>query len=175
MTSDLVLLGKILSPHGLKGQVKVWSYAELPYNLVSYGPLTDKTGKHSFELTLKNPESGGMIASIKGINTREGAERLRNTELYIPRSKLPPTKTGEFYQNDLIGMPVFKTDGSTYGRVAGFHNFGAGTIIEIRLGEDSDHTEMFAFTEKTFPTIDMDARRITIDPPEEIVADDKEE
>jgi 16S rRNA processing protein RimM len=167
---DLVLLGKILSAHGLKGHVKVWSYCELPYNLVSYGALTDKTGKHTFELSLESQTSGGMIASIKGIKSREAAEALRNTELYVSRDKLPETKAGEYYQNDLIGMPVYKTDGSAFGHVGGFHNFGAGVIIEIRLS-DSDHTELFAFTEKTFPLVDMNARRITIDPPEEILAE----
>ncbi len=167
---SLILLGKILSPHGVRGQVKLWSYAELPYNLVSYGPLFDKTGKKTFYITLHGQTQGGLIGNIAGVTTREDAEKLRNTELYVPRSVLPDTAASQYYQSDLIGVPVEDESGKPFGSLAAFHNFGAGTIVEIRL-VDSDKSELYAFTAATFPKIDVRARKIIIHPPEEIIAD----
>ena len=166
----LVLIGKILSPHGVKGQVKLWSYAELPYNLVSYGPLYNKAGTRTFSITLHGQTQGGLIGNIEGVTSRDDAEKLRNTELYIPRSALPETTSSQYYQSDLVGLPVEDESGKPFGSFAGFHNFGAGIIVEVRLVE-TDKSELYAFTAATFPVIDVGARKIVIHPPEEIIAD----
>ena len=168
---QLVLLGKILSPHGVKGQVKVWAYTEVPYNIISYGPLRD--GARTFTLNLQGQTPGGVIASIDGVTNRNDAERLKGVELYVLRSALPNPDDGQFYQNDLLGSDVTTEAGEVFGVVAAFHNFGAGTIIEIRL-KDSQKSELFAFTAANFPSIDAKAKRLTIHPPEEIIAGEKE-
>ncbi len=172
-TEPMILLGKILSPHGVRGQVKVWSYAELPYNLVSYGALYDRTGKRQFRLTLHGQTQGGLIADIEGVTTRDEAERLRNTELYVPRTALPKPEQNQYYQNDLVGLPVEDETGAVFGTIAGFHHFGAGTVVEIRL-KATGNSELYAFTAATFPVIDVAQKKIVIHPPEEIVADANE-
>ncbi len=162
----MILLGKILSPHGVKGQVKVWSYAEFPYNLIAYGPLTDKSGKRVFKLSLEGQAGGALIATVEGVADRDAAERLRGTELFVPRCAFPDPAQGQYYQSDLVGTPVVTEDGAPFGTLGAFHNFGAGVIAEIRFADGK--SEMYAFTEKNFPTIDPANHRITINPPEEI-------
>lgn len=159
-------MGKILSPHGVKGQVKLLSHTEIPSDIVSYGPLFDKSGKRRFNLTLKGQAGGGLIAGVEGVATREAAESLRGIELYVPRSALPKPKTGQYYQSDLVGLPVLTASGEDFGTVAAFHNFGAGVLVEIRI--KGDKSELYSFNEKTFPVIAPEKKKLVIVPPEEI-------
>ena len=80
-------------------------------------------------LTLKNLRNG--IARFAEIPDRNAAERLRGTELTVPRSALPPLGEGEYYHADLLGLPCVSTSGETLGNVVAIDNFGAGDVIEI--------------------------------------------
>ena len=71
---------------------------------------------------------------VDGFADRTAVESLRGTELFINRDDLPPTKSGEYYQSDLIGMMVVR-DGVELGRATGFQNFGAGDIMELDNGD----------------------------------------
>ena len=72
-----------------------------------------------------------LVATLKGVATREEAERLNGVELYIAREKLPATDEDEYYHADLIGLAAVNAADEPIGRVIAIHNFGAGDIIEI--------------------------------------------
>ena len=174
MPSDLILIGAIAAAHGVRGQVKIRSFASDPENIFSFGPLFDKTGKRQFVLHPASQTKDAFIVSVEGITTREAAEALRGTELYIPRSALPSAEEGEFYQRDLIGMQVKTESGEVFGTVKAFHNFGAGELVEIALA-GGDTTELLHFSKSTFPKIDVAAKTITIHPPEYITDEEPPE
>ncbi|MGH6989270.1 MAG: ribosome maturation factor RimM, partial [Stellaceae bacterium] len=131
---DRVLLGVITGAHGVRGEVRVKSFAAVPKAIASYGPLEDKTGKR-FVLTLKGGIEDRLIAVIEGVATREAAERLKGAELYVPRDALPPAAEEEFYYADLVGLDVRLSDGAPFGRIAAVQEFGAGDCLEIDRGE----------------------------------------
>src|SRR5467141_330280 len=74
---------------------------------------------------------GHLVATLKGIATREEAERLNGVELYIARDMLPATDENEYYHADLIGLAAVTPANEPLGRIIAIHNFGAGDIIEI--------------------------------------------
>ena len=86
---DRVLLGDIGAAHGLKGEVRLRSFTEAPAAIADYGPLEDETGGKAIEIESVRPGPKGLIARIKGVTTREGAEALTGTKLYVPRDRLP--------------------------------------------------------------------------------------
>tara|TARA_B000000441_G_scaffold115009_1_gene86376 strand:- start:284 stop:562 length:279 start_codon:yes stop_codon:yes gene_type:complete len=86
--SEELCLGVIIGPHGIKGAVRVKSFTEIPESIAEYGTLHDKNGK-SFDLRLDGQSKGLLIASIKGMTTRNQAEVLKGTELFIKRKLLP--------------------------------------------------------------------------------------
>ncbi len=169
-TSPLVCIGVITSAHGVRGQVKVHSYTEDPETLFSFGSLFNKNGSKSYTLT---PQGGGndavFIASIKGINNRNEAEKLHGTELYISRDLLPDTEEEEFYYTDLIGLKVVQNDGNVFGTVKAIQNYGADDIIEITLA-DSTKTTLLPFTKAIFPDIRLSEGIITFTPPDVLIA-----
>ena len=129
-----ILVGKIVAPQGVRGEVRVQIYTDRPTDMKDLRVHGEKIAENAFHFVRAVPSSSVIIARIDGVNDRNAAELLRGTELFINREDLPATKNGEYYQADLIGMRVIR-DGTEIGVVAGFQNFGAGDIIELDNGE----------------------------------------
>jgi 16S rRNA processing protein RimM len=134
-----------------------------------YGPLSTKDGARQFEVTHAREAKDHLVATLKGVATREDAERLNGIELYIARDKLPATDDDEYYHADLIGLAAVTTSEQPLGRVMAIHDFGAGTIIEIAPPQGP--TMLLPFTNAVVPTVDLAGGRVVIELPAEIEGD----
>lgn len=162
--TDRVLMGKITGAHGLRGEVRIASYAAAPEDIAAYGPLTDHSGAHSYKITaLRASGNATIIARLDGISSRTEAEALRGLDFYVPRAALPDTEEDEFYHADLIGMKAFTPEGEEAGTVIAVQNFGAGDMLEIRRSGNSA-TQLVPFTQAQVPSIDLTARRVIVLP-----------
>ncbi len=132
--SQKILVGKIVAPQGIRGEVRVQSFAATPGDFKSLQVFGKNIGVSDFKFLRVVPNSNVVIAKINGVNDRNTAETLRGTELFIERNTLPPTATDEYYQADLIGFSVVR-NGQVLGIVSCFQNFGAGDIIELDNGD----------------------------------------
>jgi len=115
-----VTLAVITGAHGVTGEVRLKLFAN------------DLSGYRSFNngsLTVKSLRNG--IARFAEVPDRNAAERLRGTELTVPRSALPPLEEGEYYHADLLGLPVVSVAGDPLGVVIAIDDFGAGDVIEV--------------------------------------------
>ena len=115
-----VTLAVITGAHGVTGEVRLKLFT------------ADLSGYRSFNggtLTMKSLRNG--IARFAEVPDRNAAERLRGTELTVPRSALPPLADGEYYHVDLLGLACVSTTGEALGRVVAIDDFGAGDVIEI--------------------------------------------
>jgi len=164
---DRVLLGEIGAAQGLKGEVRLRSFTAEPADIGSYGPLEDETGARTIDVQSVRVTPKALIARIKGVATREQAEALNGTKLYLPRARLPAAESGEWYHADLIGLRAVDGDGATMGTVVAVHNFGAGDIIEVAPAGGGD-TLLVSFTEATVPEVDLEAGILTLIMPEEL-------
>ena len=115
-----VTLAVITGAHGVTGEVRLKLFT---------GDLSGYRSFNGGTLTVKSLRNG--IARFAEVPDRNAAERLRGTELTVPRSALPPLGEGEYYHADLLGLPCVSTSGETLGNVVAIDNFGAGDVIEI--------------------------------------------
>jgi 16S rRNA processing protein RimM len=161
---DRVLLGEIGAAQGLKGEVRLRSYTQDPEAIAGYGVLADEQGR-AIEIERVRVTPKALIARIKGVTTREGAEALTHTKLYIDRERLPERGEDEWYHLDLIGLAAIGKDGVEIGKVVAVLNFGAGDLIEIAPASGGA-TQLVPFTRDTVPEVDVEGGRITLDPPE---------
>ncbi len=165
MKESLIPVGKITSAHGIKGEVKIQSFTASPRDIETYGPLFNAAGTRQFTISITGQVKKQFVARIEGVIDRNEAETLQNTILHIPRERLPaPEDSDELYLGDLISCTVELEDGTVFGEVKAYHNYGAGDLLEIALAE-STKTEFFLFTEENFPNIDLDERVLVIQPP----------
>jgi 16S rRNA processing protein RimM len=170
MSPAQICVARIGAAHGVRGAVKLWTFTEDPLAVKHYGPLTTKDGTRQFEVATAREANGHLVATLKGIATREEAERLNGVELYIAREKLPDTDEDEYYHADLIGLNAVSAADEPIGRVIAIHNFGAGDIIEIAPPHGT--TMLLPFTNAVVPTVDLGGGRVVIVLPDEIDGDD---
>lgn len=129
-----------------------------------------KDGARQIEVTHVREAKGYMVATLKGIATREDAERLNGIELYVARDRLPATGEDEYYHADLIGLTAVTPANVPLGRIIAVHNFGAGDIIEI--APPHGPTMLLPFTNAVVPSVDLAGERVVIELPAEIDGDD---
>ena len=167
-----VCIARIGAAHGVRGAVKLWTFTEDPFAVKRYGPLSTKDGARQFEVTSAREAKGHLVAQLKGITTRDEAERLNGIELYVPREKLPATDEDEYYHADLIGLAAVTTADEALGRVVAIHNFGAGDILEIAPPHGA--TMLLPFTNAVVQTVDIAGGRVLIELPQEVEGDSPE-
>jgi 16S rRNA processing protein RimM len=167
-----ICVARIGAAHGIRGAVKLWTFTEDPLAVTRYGQLTTKDGARQFELAQAHEAKGHLVATFKGVTTRNEAERLNGLELYVARDKLPATDQGEYYHADLIGLAAITATGEPLGKVIAIHNFGAGDIIEI--APPAGTTIMLPFSNAVVPTVDISGGRVVIALPEDIEGGDEE-
>ncbi|QIG96403.1 MULTISPECIES: ribosome maturation factor RimM [unclassified Bradyrhizobium] len=165
-----VCVARIGAAHGVRGAVRLWTFTEDPLAVKDYGPLMTKDGTRQFEVTHAREAKDHLVVTLKGVASRDDAERLNGLELYIPRDRLPETDDGEYYHTDLIGLAAVTTSEQPLGKVIAIHNFGAGDIIEIAPPQGA--TMLLPFTNAVVPTVDLAGGRVVIEPPQEIDGDD---
>jgi 16S rRNA processing protein RimM len=163
-----ICVARIGAAHGTTGEVRLWSFTADPRAVVRYGALTTADGR-AVEIASLRPGKGFLIARITGVADRNGAERLRNLDLFVPRDRLPPPAADEYYHADLIGLAAQDRDGKALGTVIAVHNFGAGDLLEIAPARGE--TLLLPFTTEVAPEVDTAGGRIVIDPPAEIEGD----
>ncbi|MBC7138263.1 MAG: 16S rRNA processing protein RimM [Defluviimonas sp.] len=164
--SDRVCVGAIAGAFGVQGEVRLKSFCADPAAIADYAPLTSEDGKRSFTVRITRAVAGGLAARLTGIATKEQADELRGTTLWAERTRLPSLPDDEFYHADLIGLPVLDTGGAPLGTVRAIHNHGAGDILEI-LAPGQRNALLLPFTRAAVPTVDLTARRIIVDLPDE--------
>ena len=161
-----VCVARIGAAHGVRGAVKLWTFTEDPFAVTRYGPLATKDGARAFEVASAREGKGHLVATLKGVTSRNDAERLNGLELYVAREKLPATDEGEYYHTDLIGLAAVTAADEPLGKVIAIHNFGAGDIIEI--APPRGPTMLLPFTNAVVPTVDIAGGRVVIELPAEI-------
>jgi 16S rRNA processing protein RimM len=158
-----ICVGAIAGAFGVAGEVRLKSFCADPAAIGTYGPLFTEDGTRSFKVRLTRPVAGGLGARLSGVATKEAADSLKGTTLWVSRDRLPAAGDDEYYHADLIGLEVRDTGGALLGKVSAVHNHGAGDLIEVT---GPGGTLLLPFTREIVPTVDLTAGRIVADPPE---------
>ncbi len=171
--ANLVLLGEFGRPHGLRGEVRLKSYTGDPLAIAGYGPLSTSAGR-TVELVDVRPASGAspdiLIARVKGVDDRTGAEALTRVTLALPRDRLGQVEDAdEFFLADLVGLSVVDGAGAALGTVTAVPNYGGGDLLEIRP-TGGGPTALLPFTKAFVPSLDLGQRRIVVAPPDDLFA-----
>ena len=164
-----ICLGKIVAPHGIKGLVKIFPYGEDPNLIETLDQVfTAKDTNKTISITLKNPMGKYILSSIEGCETRESAETLKGTELWIARSALPHIDNeDEFYIEDLIGLTVFDEKKQTIGTILTIQNYGAGDLLEIK--PNSGEPYFVPFDDDYVRDINLNKKYLTIENAEHFI------
>lgn len=133
---QLVCIGRVIGPHGVRGDAILQSFTENPETLLEFEQLLDDKGELFLTITSGKPHKAHFLVKTEPQRQREDWQELRGTELYIPRENLPElTEEDEFYIEDLVGLKALNKENEEIGHIHAVQNFGAGDLLEITLNE----------------------------------------
>ncbi len=161
-----VCLGVILGAFGVHGEVRVKSFCQIPENITAYGDVFSESGQ-KFHLHSVRTIKDGIAVRIDGVQSREDAIALKNTQLFANRGDLPDLKADDFYHSDLIGLAVVGQDNTTLGHIIAVHNYGAGDILEVQpQTATKENSVLLPFSHAVVLLVDIAKGQIVIDTPD---------
>lgn len=128
--SRLIKIGKIVSPHGIKGQIKVYNYSRRD----RFEDISEITiDKETFNIESITSVKNMVILKVHGIDDRNSAEALRGKDVLMDEKYLDELKEDEYLIRDLIGLDVFRDESSSIGKVIDVLQYGPSDTYEIKL------------------------------------------
>lgn len=127
------------APWGVKGWVHVDSYTDPPDGILEYRQWTLRLGsgeRVTRGLIEGHPHSDRVVARLEGIEDRDRAAALTGAVIEVARAELPPTGEREYYQADLLGLPVRNLDGAELGKVGYFVDTPTGPMMVVQGAAD---------------------------------------
>lgn len=166
MDSRFIVIGKIVSLHGLAGNLKVYSHAEsyetFEYLESIYLKVQDRYTEYDIGW-VKPYKNNVVLLSLKNIDDRKVAEQLVSKDIYMDKKKLPALEEDTFYFHDLIGLSVFDKSDSFIGRVESILQTGSNDVYVVKY---NGKEVLVPAIESVIITIDLKTKRMVVDLPE---------
>jgi 16S rRNA processing protein RimM len=129
---NLIEIGCFVGVHGIKGQVKLNSFTEIPESIFNYKEFFLEKNDNVLKLKLISKFKQNLISKIENVETRNEAEKYRGLNLFIKKDSLPKLEESEFYHRDLIEFQVYNLKKESFGKIQSFNDFGGGLLIEVK-------------------------------------------
>jgi 16S rRNA processing protein RimM len=162
---DFVVIGEIAKPHGVKGEMRVFSHAdslslfsELPRVFLARGGRPKAYGVRA-----ARPHKDFVLLTLEGVEDRDAAEALRGAEVRIPVDMLPEPGEDELYQHAVLGLEVRLEDGQVLGFVEYIDTRGDSEVWTVVTGDGSE--VLLPIAEEFVVSLDLDAGYVVMDPP----------
>ena len=156
-------IGQIVNTHGLKGDMKVYPFTDYPerFEEVEYLYMENQ-GDKKYLIENVRYQRNMVLLKLKGIDTIEEAESLRDINLYIDDSNLRELDEDEHMISDLIGLNVYLEDLTPVGTIVNVLKYIANDVYVIRGIEDQEY--LIPALKQFVPVVDIENGKIIITP-----------
>jgi len=165
----MVTVGRIVRPHGNRGQVVV--APETDFGEERFGVGATVFAKRAeaiapLHVAASRAHDGRWVIGFDSVQSMNEAEALRDVELRIPAGALKPLEGGRYYVHELVGCRVETTDGRVIGDVARVE-LDTGTHLLVVNGKRGE--VLVPLAEPICRRVDVAGRVVVIDPPEGLI------
>ena len=163
-----LVVGQIVRPHGIRGEVAVQTSTDEPADRFAAGSVlvTDpaEAGPLTVEYVRGQISSGRIIVAFAGVADRNAADELRGVRLCVDSADIPPPEDpDEFHDFQLLGLKAFDPDGSCLGEVERVDHAPANDLLVLRLTDGRQ--ALVPFVRAMVPEVDVPGGRLVITPP----------
>jgi 16S rRNA processing protein RimM len=167
-----LVVAHLSKPHGTKGELYLWPLTDRPETTFVPGArfrVADETGEAPADglppliLAGVRPHRRGFLVRLEGVNDRSASEALRGRYLLRPFEEIEPLEDGEIFYHQLLGALVSTEEGRAVGRVIEVFEMEPADMLEVQGPKGS---VLIPFTRSVIRSVDHEAARIVIDPPE---------
>lgn len=165
-----VLIGEVIKPHGVQGEVKVHPITDNPqrFKTLKEVTLVQNQVRRRLNVLEANVLPEGIILTFEGIDTRDEAEKLRGWAIKIDRSEVPPLKEGWYYF-ELEGLQVYEGE-TLLGRLTQVIQTGANDVYLVKGPKGEICVPALKSVVKN---VDVQGRRMDVELPPGLVEDDQ--
>lgn len=169
MLKKFLEIGKIVSTHGIKGEVKIEPWCDSPQFFAKFKRLYFNGGEREVKISSRQHKRM-IIAKLDGVDTVEQADLLRGKVLWMNREDMCLQK-GEYYIQDLIGCKVIDVDtGAEYGIISDVFKTGANDVYEIT--DNKNRKFLAPVIPDVVKSVDVEGGRVLISPMKGIFDDE---
>lgn len=145
-SEDLVIIGKVLKPHGLKGEMRVFCISSFPerFKALKNAYLSLNEKRELLEVESARFHKNFILLKFKGIDKIEEAEKWRGAEILIRESEVFRKDENFYYYHELIGLPCFLNDGKLLGKVTGIEEGPLNVNLLIEREDGTENSVPFA-------------------------------
>lgn len=161
-SAEAVTVGRIVRPHGLKGDVVVESDSDFAETRFGRGARLTTAAGQVLTVAASRPLAHRWVIRFAGLDSIEAVERLRGEVLQVPVDELGPLPEGQYYLHDLLGCVVVTTEGTTVGPVVMVYTGAAQAVLGI---EGLQGEVLVPVAPAICREVDLAARRIVIAAP----------
>jgi len=165
--SEFVLVGRVVKPHGLRGEVLVRSLTENPDRFAEGAELLVGPDLESAEpvvVAASRNHKDALLVFFDGFHSIEEAETLRNWLIFIDGSELGDLEDDDaFWEHEVVGLDVVHRDGRTLGKVQEVLARPAQDLWAIATASGE---VLFPAAKELVVAVDLERRKVVIDPPE---------
>ena len=168
--NGFVPVGKIVGAHGVKGNIKVYSYAESlsvfkPGSLILL--INPKGLEKSYKIRWVKPHGKLALLALEGVENRNSVEDLIGSVFVIDRSHFPEPEDGSYYWVDIIGISVFTIHDEYLGVVESIIPTGSNDVFVVRdPNKVHDNETLIPAIESVILEIDLKRKTMRVDLPE---------
>ena len=166
MKNDHAMIGEIIKPHGILGEVKIYPYSEQPENFKDYREIVlqkPATGRTETYKVVKCRIQGRLaLLRLEGVTSREVAESLQGSKIWLKKDDLPALGSDEYYWHQLKDLLVVTESGQELGRASKLLSSMAHDVMVVIGG---DHEYMIPVKRDIIKKIDEQGGKIIISPP----------
>ncbi len=160
---DLIRIGQVTAPHGVRGAVRVYPTTDFPERFVTLKRVMIDGPARAVGARFRGFVKNLVILELEGITDRNQAERLRGADLLVPREEVHPLPEGYYYDFDIIGIEVVDPDGRQLGRVVEVDH--TSPVHDLYVVETAPGKRYLVPAVRRFvKEIDLETGRMVIDP-----------
>lgn len=165
MGDNMLVVGRIGRPHGIRGEVTVDVRTDDPDSRFAPGAVlaTDPAPVGPLTIEQVRWHSGRLLLAFAGVVDRTGAEALRGTRLLVDYAEVPlPDDPDEFHDQQLIGLAVETVSGQAVGAVTEIRHTGQDLLV---VGRPTGGEVYIPFVKAIVSEVDVAGGRVVINPP----------
>ena len=163
---DMVVVGRVARPHGLRGQVVVSPETDFVAERFRSGATLRARPagqEETLTITSSRVQNGRPVVAFEGLESIEAVQRLAGAELRIPEASLQALEAGRYYEYQLVGCTVETVDGCTVGTVVRVDSGPGGSQLVV----PGDRGEILVpFVPQICVSVDIEGKGVRIDPPQ---------
>lgn len=155
---DRLVIGEVLKPQGIRGELKVKTYTDAPEDVKAFGTVYIEDKPYKI-LSFRVGNDGAAYMGLRGIPDRNAAELFRGKKLEGNRADAPELEEGQYYIVDVIGLSCETEEGEVLGVVKDVKNLSSDVYTIEKAGKQI----LFPAVKGVVKKVDLENQKLIVD------------